>query len=265
MEIFIKAKKAGKKIIIHQHAADFDKFFFEQASAIKKQKIIDIFNMADRVIVLSEEWANFFAKYVCDSGKVEVIYNGVIPPEYIKKDYRDHNVLMLGQLGERKGTYDLLQAIPLVLKSVPDARFYFGGDGEIEKCKKIVNEYGVNEYVHFLGWIRGQKKEELFKSCSTFILPSHHEGMPMAVLEAMSYGLATISSNAGGIPRIIEQNVSGIRVDAGNVEEISSALISVLESEPLRTSLGQSGRERIREEFDFSKNIKKLLDLYRRL
>ncbi len=261
--LFVKrANKAGKKIIIHQHAADFDKYFFEQVSAAKKQKIIDIFNLADRVIVLSEEWADFFGKNICDSEKIEIIYNGVSVPDYIKKDYSDHNVLMLGQLGKRKGTYDLLQAIPLVLKAIPDARFYLGGDGEIDRCKKIVSEFNLSEHVHILGWIRDQKKKELFEECSTFILPSYKEGMPMAVLEAMSYGLATISTNAGGIPRIIEQKKNGIRVEAGDVEAIASALVDVLQDDKKRQSLGIAGRERIKQRFDFKANIDRLKNVY---
>ena len=258
-----RAKKAGKKIIIHQHAADFDKYFFEQVDDAKRTRIKEIFGMADKVIVLSEEWAEFFGKNVCDSRKIEVLYNGVVMPEYEKKDYSDHNVLMLGRLGERKGTYDLLKAIPIVLRSIPDAIFYLGGDGDVEQCKKIVEENGLGEHVVFLGWVRDGVKEEQFKNCSTFILPSYHEGMPMAVLEAMSYGLATISTNAGGIPQIIEQGVSGIRVEAGDVEAIAETLIDVLKDEDKRKALGVFGRERIKEKFDFKGNVERLEEMYK--
>ncbi len=123
-----KAKRAGVKIIIHSHAADFDKYYFEQSDDKNRKQIVDTFALADRVIVLSEEWAAFFGKHICDPQKINIVYNGVIVPEQQKKDYSDHNVLMLGRLGERKGTYDLLEAIPSVLKEVPDAMFLLGGD-----------------------------------------------------------------------------------------------------------------------------------------
>ena len=226
-----RAHKSGKKMIIHQHTADFDKYFFEQVDEAKRTRIKEIFGMADKVIVLSEEWAEFFGKNACNPEKIVVLYNGVVMPEYEKKDYSAHNVLMLGRLGERKGTYDLLKAIPKVLEEVPDAIFYLGGDGDIEQCKKIVTGGGLEEHVKFLGWVRDEVKTEQFKNCSTFILPSYHEGMPMAVLEAMSYGLATISTNAGGIPQIIELGKSGARVEAGDVEAIAGVLIDVLKNE----------------------------------
>ena len=66
--IFIKkAKKAGKKIIIHQHSADFDDFYFRQSDAKKRKQIKKTFAMADIIIVLSEEWAKFFGENICDS------------------------------------------------------------------------------------------------------------------------------------------------------------------------------------------------------
>lgn len=257
-----KAHKAGKKIIIHEHAADFDKFFFEESDDAKREKIKHIFSIADRVIVLSEEWAYFFEKNVCDSGKIEILYNGVVLPEYEKEDYHDHNVLMLGRLGQRKGTYDLLKAVPMVVKSIPDVRFYLGGDGDVEQCKSIVKRNNLEQNVFFLGWVRDKEKEKQLKRCSTFILPSYYEGMPMSVLEAMSYGLATISTNAGGIPQIIEDGVDGIRVDAGSVEAITTALVQVLENEEGRKRLGKAGRSKIERKFDFKANVARLVEIY---
>jgi len=261
--LFIKrAKKAGKKIIIHQHSGDFDKYFFEQSDNGKRERIKQIFSMADKVIVLSEEWADFFGSHVCDREKIRILYNGVIVPQQEKDDYRDHNVLMLGRLGQRKGTYDLLSAIPKVVDKVSDAVFYLGGDGDVEQCQKIVSEQGLEDHVKFLGWVRDADKEQYLCKCSTFILPSYKEGMPMSVLEAMSYGLATVSTNAGGIPQIIEQGVNGIRVEAGDVDAIAGALLHVLENEEERRRLGTAGRARIRQKFDAGANVETLEQIY---
>lgn len=257
-----RAKKDGKKIIIHQHAADFDKYYFEQVDEAKREKIKNIFSMADKNIVLSEEWAEFFGKYVCDPEKIEVLYNGVVVPEYVKEDYSDHNVLMLGRLGKRKGTYDLLKVAPRVVEKIKGTVFYLGGDGDIEQCKRIVAEGGLEEHIKFLGWIRDKEKEEYLRKCSTFILPSYHEGMPMSVLEAMSYGLATISTNAGGIPQIIEQGLSGVRVEAGDVDAIAETLLGVLTDEEMRRKIGRAGYERIKEKFDFRFNLESLKRIY---
>lgn len=264
--IFIRlAKKAGKKIIIHQHAADFDDFFFKQSDEAKRQQITEVFAMADRVIVLSEEWADFFGKHVCDEKEIEIIHNGVIIPNYEKTDYTDQNVLFLGRLGERKGAYDLLKVIPDVLKRIPNARFFFGGDGEVERCKELAEKTGIADNVSFLGWIRDTEKEEYLKKCSTFVLPSYHEGMPMSVLESMSYGLATISTNAGGIPQIISQGIDGYRVEAGDLKELETTLVRVLVSSNEKRILGQAARKKIVERFNAERNIDLLCTLYQKV
>lgn len=264
--IFIRlAKKAGKKIIIHQHAADFDDFFFKQSDELKRQQIKEVFAMADRVIVLSEEWADFFGKYVCDEKKISIVHNGVVIPNYEKADYTDQNVLFLGRLGERKGAYDLLKVIPDVLKRIPNARFFFGGDGEVERCKELAEKTGIADNVSFLGWIRDTEKEEYLKKCSTFVLPSYHEGMPMSVLESMSYGLATISTNAGGIPQIISQAIDGYRVEAGDLKELETTLVRVLISSNEKRILGQAARKKIAEKFNAERNIDLLCTLYQKV
>lgn len=260
-----KAKKERKKIIIHQHSADFDEFYFKQSDRKKQNQIKEIFEMADIVIVLSEEWAKFFGDNICDPEKIVILYNGVIVPEYVKEDYTDRNVLFLGRLGERKGSYDLLKAIPDILKEVPDAHFYLGGDGDINQSKKIIDENDMRDHVELLGWVKNEKKEEYLKKCSIFILPSYHEGMPMSVLEAMSYGLATISTNVGGIPQIIENRVNGIRIDAGNVAEIKDSLIEMLSDLTVRSEYGKIAYRTIRKKFNAENNIEKMVNIYSHL
>lgn len=264
--LFIKkAKKVGKKIIIHQHSADFDDFYFKQSDEKKQKQIKEIFAMADIVIVLSEEWARFFGDNICDSKKIIILYNGVIVPNYLKEDYTDRNVLFLGRLGERKGSYDLLKAIPAVLKEVPDAHFYLGGDGDIDRSQKIIDENDLGAYVELLGWVRNTEKESYLKKCSTFILPSYHEGMPMSVLEAMSYGLATISTNVGGIPQIIENRANGVRIEAGNIVAIKDSLVEMLSDSALRSKYGKAAYQTIRKKFNAECNIDRMVEIYRHL
>ena len=261
--LFIRrAKRAGVKIIIHSHAADFDKYYFEQSNEENRKKILDTFALVDCVIVLSEEWADFFGKNICDPKKISILYNGVIVPETNKTDYSDHSVLMLGRLGERKGTYDLLKAIPMVLQAVPDAMFFLGGDGDIDVCKTLVEKEGVSDHVSFLGWIWGDDKEKLLKQCSIFTLPSYHEGMPMSVLEAMSHGLATVSTNAGGIPQIINDGEDGFRVEAGDIDALSNRIIELLKDENLKRSIGRKAVQRVKEKFDIRVSYDKLLHIF---
>lgn len=264
--LFIKkAHKYGKRIIIHQHSADFDEFYFNQCSNEKRTKVKNIFAMADKIIVLSEKWSDFFGANICNSEKIHVLYNGVRLPGYIKTDYSDHNLLFLGRLGNRKGSYDLIAAAAEVVKKVPDAMFYLGGDGEIKKSKAIIEEKGLTKNIHFLGWVKDNEKIGYLKKCSLFVLPSYHEGMPMSVLESMSYGLATISTNVGGIPQVIENGINGIRIEAGDVAGLAKTIICLMQNEEKKRRLGVAAVKHIAEKFDITLNVNKLSGIYAEL
>lgn len=257
-----KARKSKKKIIIHQHSADFDEFFLKQSTDKMRKYIRKIFSMADCVIVLSEEWYSFFKKNVCDGKKIVVLYNGVIIPAYKKEEYQNMNVLFLGRLGKRKGSYDLVEALPNVLKEVPEAQFFLGGDGEINKTQQIIEQKGLQNSIKLLGWLQDDQKVEYLKKCSVFILPSYQEGMPMSVLEAMSYGLAVLSTNAGGIPQIIDNGVDGVRIEAGEVDQIEKSLIELLRSIEWKKKLAQAGYEKVKKEFNAEVLTNELVQIY---
>ena len=261
--LFIKrAYKRKTNIIIHQHGGNFDGYFLAEVNNKKRQKIKSVFAMADIVLVLSCGWADFFERNICEKNKVVVLHNGVVIPQYEKENYTDHNVLFLGKLGKEKGAYDLLEAIPQVIDKVPDAIFYFGGVGELKICERIAQSRSVGNRVKFLGWVSGREKEKYLINSSIFILPSYYEGMPMSVLEAMSYGMAAVASNVGGIAQIIEDGVNGICIEAGNIGLIVDVLIDLMQNEEKRRRLGQAAAKSIRQQFDITENIKQLYRLY---
>ena len=114
----------------------------------------------------------------------------------------------------------------------------------------------------FLGWVSGREKEKHLINSSIFILTSYYEGMTMSVLEAMSYGMASVASNVGGVSQIIEDGVNGICIEAGNIGLIVDILIDLMQDEEKRRRLGQAAAKRIRQQFDITENIKQLYRLY---
>lgn len=262
--LFIRrAYRDKKKIIIHMHGSTFDLFYKERCSEKQKKEVREVFSMADRVIALSEDWKIFLAENICAEEKVTVIYNAVKPPVKYEKDYGNRRMLFLGILGQRKGTYDLIEILPEIARKYPDIHVYFGGDGEREKAQHLCREKGVSDYVTFLGWVRGAEKKKLLRECSIYVLPSYHEGMPMSVLEAMSYGMAVVSTYTGGIPHIITDGENGLLCEAGNTAKLREMLCTILENEEMRRELGKKAEKKIREEFDLSVAVKKIYELYR--
>lgn len=264
--VFIrKAHKEGKKIIIHMHGSTFDLFYKERCSEAQKQQVREIFAMADQVIALSEDWKQFLAEYICDEQKIVVIYNAVKIPEAYQKDYANRKMLFLGILGQRKGTYDLIEVLPEIFQKFPDAHIYFGGDGERQQAEQMCREKGIADHVTFLGWVRGAEKEKILKECSMYVLPTYHEGMPMSILEAMSYGMAVVSTYVGGIPHIIADGENGLLCEAGDKTALKEKLLRLLDNQSLRGGLGKSAYRIMVRQFDVREKVKMVYAIYKEL
>jgi glycosyltransferase involved in cell wall biosynthesis len=95
------------------------------------------------------------------------------------------------------------------------------------------------------------------------VLPSRWEGLPIALLEAMAFGIPVICTTVGGIADVIEQDDSGILIPPGNTNELSAAICRILEDGDLRDRLATRARVTVNERFDVKKLVKQILDLYR--
>jgi len=261
--LFIRlAHSKKKKIVIHMHGSTFDLFYRERCNDRQKTQVRHIFAMADRVIALSEDWKRFLAEHICDAEKIEIVYNGVNLPAPYEKDYSNKKMLFLGILGQRKGTYDLLKVLPEVVRLHPDAHLYFGGDGERREAEALCRKYGIDRYVTFLGWVRGAEKEKYLRECSTYVLPTYHEGMPVSVLEAMAYGMAVVSTYTGGIPHMIDSGENGLLCQAGDGEALKTILADLLGNVEKKARLGAGARRRIESEFDVTRSVRRVLGIY---
>lgn len=108
-------------------------------------------------------------------------------------------------MGKRKGIYDLLDVLSEHREEfLNKLEFLFGGDGDVEQVQAIIKEQNLNNIAKYQGWVSGIKKERLLNQADAYILPSYNEGLPISVLEAMSYSLPIISTTVGGIPEILK-------------------------------------------------------------
>ena len=262
--LFIRAAyKAGKKVIIHMHGAEFDLFYEEECDDRQKEKVQEIFSMADLVIALSEDWKDRLSK-ICEKEKIRVLHNAVKMPGIRQERYDKKDILFLGRIGQRKGVFDLLSAVPKIVEQDSGIHFYLGGDGDIDLAKRLCAEKQITEHVTFLGWVTGEEKERYLKKCSVFVLPSYHEGMPMAILEAMSYGNVVVSTYTGGILDIIKDGENGYLVQAGDVDGIARAILSATNGER-KEEIGKNAYDTVLQRSDIEKNIGYLVDLYKSL
>lgn len=214
-----------KKIIYHMHACDFIPYY---DASNKKKWIRSIINTSDCFFVLSNSWKEYFTSIGIDPKKIIVMNNIIEPPVKVhtKKENGIINFLFLGEIGQRKGVYDLLQTIvdnQNLFRNKMKLRI--GGNLEEEIIKAFIQDNQISDIASFEGWIAGEKKVECLNWADIYILPSYNEGLPIAILEAMSYSHPIISTPVGGIPEVVKDHQNGILVEPGNLEQIKAALL----------------------------------------
>lgn len=233
MPFIYMASWAKIPIINHIHGADFDEFYVK-ASENKREKIRKVYSKCSLLVALSEEWKERLSQIV-PSEKAVVIENYSTLHEDALKERMERNcnntVLFLGELGKRKGCYDIPSVIKMVKESIPNVRFVLAGAGseaDEKNIKQLIEDKGVRNNTVFPGWVRGEEKDILLRDADVFFLPSYNEGMPMSVLDAMGYGLPIVSTNVGGIPKIVHDGENGYCCEAGDVANLSTGIIDLL-------------------------------------
>ena len=257
------ASLAKIPVVNHVHGADFDEFY-RKKSQKKKKTIEKIYNKCIRTIALSEEWKKNLAEIVPEQ-TIRVVENyGILQEDLIKEKLTKPNnklILFLGFICERKGCFDIPAIVDQVCRKIPDARFILGGSGEIEKVKqKLSAKYKDN--VEFPGWIRNEQKKQYLREADLFLLPSYNEGMPMAILDAMGCGLPIVSTDVGGIPKIVRQGINGYLYKPGDSKSMACAIIEYLTDDEKRLKAGRESVDVIRESYSLQQNIDKLERVY---
>ena len=265
--IYLKIiKKYKKKVILHIHGAEY-MVFFDKLSKKKKRQVIDTLQVADMVIALSNEWKNKFDNkfgltncYVLENG----INTEKLAPAIVDTKKNQTSFVTLGRLGKRKGTYDLVDAIEIARKKVPNIRCYLAGDGEIDKFCNIIVERGLQNNIEVVGWADFTKKLELLSKVSTVVLPSYNEGLPMSILEGMATGKAIISTTVGAIPEMVKEE-NGILIQPGDVQALADALVKCSTNLKMLEDMSQKNINKIYEQFSMKSMHLKLMSYYKQV
>lgn len=255
------AKKLNKKIIIHLHGGDFQNFYQPKSSIILKKCIKKIFGYADKVIALSASWQEFLSTFV-ESNKIEVIYNGVPVPTNFTKNYHETQMLFLGRVVREKGIFDLLDIMPEIAVRYPEVKLIIGGEGDLLQLQKVIQQHHLHDNVVLTGWVTGAKKEKYLEESTIFILPSYNEGLPMSLLEAMSYKCSAVTTNVGGIPEVIRHEINGYMVEPGDLEKMKDIILGLLESRNTRLRIGEQAYSDILAAYSCERSINKLHRVY---
>jgi glycosyltransferase involved in cell wall biosynthesis len=250
----------GCRVIFHLHGSEFAKTF-DRAGGTYRSLVRYLLNRADFVFVLSDYWKDYVGS-ICANPRIQVINNFPSPVFEDIYDRRTYDtkptteLLFLGHIGQRKGIYDLVEAVDLLkTRGIGGFRINVGGNGEVEKLKSLIAQRGLEPYFNVIGWVSGEQKHQLIESSDLLLLPSHNEGLPIAILEALSAGLAVLSTRVGGIPDAISEERFGLLVEPGQPQALAAAITRYLDTEGLIESVARNARELYDRDYSSKANV----------
>ncbi len=256
----------GIPVIVHMHGSNFREFYFNLPG--RCQKLLGfVLNRARFVIVLGSGWRDLLISdlHVAQE-RIAVIFNGVPRPADVGGTELSCDeiarIVFLGQLGERKGVPDLLAAFqsPRLLSKHWTATI--AGDGAVEEFRAAVAEAGLGDRVMLPGWVDSHAANDLLRRADIFVLPSHFEAMPIAILEALAHGVAVVATPVGAIPEFLTDGQNAVLVPPGAPDQLADAIARLIEDANERRRLGVAGREIFRDRFDIRVAAERVLALY---
>ena len=260
MPYIYMAKWSKLSIINHIHGSEFDKLY-TNAGEKKKRLVEKVWAKCDRFIVLSEAWKEKFS-CVIPKEKMTVVENYSKLQPVMDKSKCNNQVLFLGAINSMKGCLDMVDVIYDLKKLCPQIKMVIAGDGEIDDVKVKAKEKGVLENLIFPGWVRNEEKDELLKNSDIFFLPSYTEGMPMSILDAMGYGLPIVSTNVGGIPRLVQEGMNGKLYAPRDAAGMAKGLWELLKNTQQRVEYGKKSRAIVEESYSLEKHLEKIEQIY---
>ena len=228
-------------------------------------------NQSDAITAVSDNLREeTFAKFRIEKD-IEVIHNFVDIKRFAKKPI-DAFRKVIAPNGERilmhasnfrkiKRIADVIRIFAKVRKAVPSKLLLVGDGPERPMAEELARELEICDDVRFVG--KQQDMEEIYAISDLFLLPSEYESFGLAALEAMAGGAPVISSNAGGLPEIIEPGVNGYMSPVGDVEQMSKQAVGILKDDETLQRFRDEARKQA-ERFDIMNIVPQYEDLYAR-
>jgi glycosyltransferase involved in cell wall biosynthesis len=208
--------------------------------------------------------------------RVEIILNGAdlrrfspLPEserQSLRQKFGGRMIFACRQLFPRKGIRFLIQAAARLKPRYRDLKLVLAGDGfERPELERLATELGIRDDTTFLGWVANAELPTYYRAAAVSVIPSLEEGFGIPAAEAMGCEVPVVASDAGGLPEVVEDGVTGKVVPRGDVDALTRAIESLLEDEGLRVRMGKAGRERALRLFDWDRSAEQFERLFVRL
>lgn len=272
-------KKYGLPLVCSLRGSDIN--LYPNYGGLTMHMTREVINKSDALISVSaalKEAANAIAP---SKKQIKIIYNGCDQNSFARQPeqrslmrsklsigLKEKVLAFVGNISEDKGVFELLRAFQSVLSKNNCIRLLLAGSGDkkdISEFNLLISSLHLKPKVNWLGKLAHAEIASLMSSADIFVFPSHHEGLPNAVLEAMSCGLPIIATRIGGIPEAVEHNQSGLLVPAKDVSALANAIEFMVKNADSAKEMGERGREIIKNKFNWQANAENMLQVYREI
>jgi glycosyltransferase involved in cell wall biosynthesis len=245
--------------------------FHLQAHAFSQWK----YRQMDHFIAASEAIKRILIEDGISRDRIDVVHDGIDvekighrPAADLHAEYwLPHGVPVIvnvGALVGHKGQKYLIDAMPLVMREVPDAHLVIFGEGDLRApLEKQIKQLNLVKRVLLPGF--REDVLSLMKTADLFVMSSVTEGLGSAVLDAMAMGHAVVGTEVGGIPEAVVPYETGLLVDSANAKALANAIVKLLKNPELRKKYGEAGKKRVAEHFGVDRLVEGTLAVYQRI
>lgn len=239
---------AGRPVVVTLHGSDTT---LARRGRVWRWLLARGLAVADAVVAVSRDQAALLAGDGLWDGPVDVVPSGV-PASLLDRaragtgsDATAFTYLFVGRLVPEKGPADLVEAFRLVSATRPGARLRLVGAGpEEERLRAMVTDTAIDDAVVFAGAVSHDEALDEIARADALVLPSHGEGSPLSVTEALALGTPVVGTRVGGVPDLLGDD--GLVVEPGDVAGLAQAMGRIADDPALRARLGDEGRARVR-------------------
>ncbi|MCK6541059.1 glycosyltransferase family 4 protein [bacterium] len=238
--------------------------FFKLHSYLEKNFISRSKNFGSRT-----KWANEFI-YSINSNAIVFDLPEAMNPVYFSanRDHKTKDLLFVGAIERRKGIFELMRALPIIISRFPDVRLRIVGSGDrktLSELKQLTKELQVDERIDWLGFQNADEIKKLHDKSCILLHPSYIDNSPNSVVEAMVSGLPVIASNVGGIPSIIQDGVTGLLCNARDENDLAKKAILLLANDDLRLKLSENARKNTLTRNHPTEVARRTVDIYKKI
>ena len=217
-----------------------------------------VLSRCDVIMCQSRSWQDFYQSFSgLPTRSFAVIPNWLDTRPYLEltrpesPSHGNIQIIYVGWIESYKGIFDLVEAVRIFKRALTGCRIHICGKGsQFATMQQKVADARLEDFFQFHGWLDFPQKLDQLRKADIFVLPSHREGLPNALLEAMAAGLPVVATRVGGVPEILADPSVGILLDPHDCHSLGKSLVDLASKAELRASFGKQARKHVKTNYD---------------